>query len=71
MWGFKSESDVEAEKLLSLSQVAEVLGLCVRSVRRLVDRGVLPRPVRVGRAVRLFKSDVDGYLEGLRKTRST
>ena len=58
------------DPLLSLEQVANILGVCVRSVRRLVDRGELPRPVRVGRAVRMFKSEVDAYLQGLREQRA-
>jgi excisionase family DNA binding protein len=59
------------EMLLSLSEVAATLGVCVRSVRRSIDRGELPKPVRVGRAVRMFKSDIDTYLERLRERRAS
>jgi excisionase family DNA binding protein len=59
------------EVLLSLPEVAAILGVCVRSVRRSIDRGELPKPVRVGRAVRMFKSDVDTYLERLREQRAS
>jgi excisionase family DNA binding protein len=66
------DSDKESgfERLLSLPEVARILGVCVRSVTRSIDRGELPRPVRVGHAVRLFKSDVDSYLQGLREHRT-
>jgi excisionase family DNA binding protein len=60
----------KADLLLTLRQVAEILGVCVRSVRRSIDRGELPKPVRVGRAVRMFKSDVDAYLQRLREQRA-
>jgi excisionase family DNA binding protein len=64
------ESDEkQSDPLLSLRQVAKLLGICVRSVRRAIDRGELPRPVRVGRAVRLFTSDVNTYLQRLREQR--
>jgi excisionase family DNA binding protein len=59
------------EVLLSLSEAAAILGVCVRSVRRSIDRGELPKPVRVGRAVRMFKSDIDTYLQRLREKRAT
>jgi len=57
------------EPLLSLAEVARILGVCVRSVKRYVDRGELPKPVRVGGRLRLFKSDVESYQQGLRGQR--
>ncbi len=56
-------------RLVSLEAVAKDLGICPRSVRRLVDRGELPPPVRIGGAVRMFKSEVDAYLNRLRQVR--
>lgn len=59
----------ETPRLLRLVEVAKILGVCVRSVRRAIARGELPRPVRVGRSVRLFQSDVLAYLQRLREQR--
>lgn len=56
-----------SDRLLDLAEVAGVLGVCKRTVQRLVAAGVLPQPVRVGHGVRLFASDVDAYLAGLRQ----
>lgn len=56
-------------RLLKLAEVAAILGVCSRSVSRAIDRGELPKPVRVGRSVRLFESDVLAYLQRLREQR--
>jgi excisionase family DNA binding protein len=65
-----SEENDNFDPLISLEDVARILGVCVRSVRRMADRGELPRPVKVGRAVRLFKSEVMAYLKRLREQRA-
>ncbi|MGD0260720.1 MAG: helix-turn-helix domain-containing protein [Verrucomicrobiota bacterium] len=65
------DKDKGIEPLLSLAEVAKILGKCVRSVRRSIDRGELPKPVRVGGALRLFKSDVEAYLQRLREQRAS
>jgi excisionase family DNA binding protein len=46
---------------LTPQQVARVLGVSVRQVYRLVDRGVLPA-YRIGGAIRLLADDVDAFL---------
>lgn len=55
--------------LLSIRAVAGILGLSPRAIYRLVARGELSRPVKVGGATRFFTSDVSGYLDGLRASR--
>jgi excisionase family DNA binding protein len=45
---------------LTPQQVARLLGLSVRQVYRLVDRGVLPA-YRIGGVIRLLADDVDEY----------
>ena len=57
----------EEDRLVSIKRVAAILGVCPRSVRRLANRGELPHPVKVGRATRMFLSDVDAYLKQLRR----
>ena len=53
------ESTGTSDRLLTLGQVAEVLSGSVRTVWRLVARGELPAPVKVGRSARLCLSDVE------------
>lgn len=57
----------EAEKrvgarLLSVGDVAEKLNCSPRHVRRLADRGAMPRPVRVGRLVRWRSADIEQWI---------
>ena len=60
----------EEERLMDLDEVAEKLGnISNRTVRRLINRGDLPRPVKVLSAPRLYYSDVVAYMERLRQKR--
>jgi excisionase family DNA binding protein len=54
------------DSLVDLRQVAEVLGVSVRSVNRLIASHALPLPVKVGRSSRLYLSDVKAYFGRLR-----
>jgi excisionase family DNA binding protein len=56
------------DRLITLREVAKVIGRSVRQVWREIDRGKLPKPVP-GRPARLFESDVTKYLERLREER--
>jgi excisionase family DNA binding protein len=56
------------DPLITLREVAKVIGRSVRQVWREIDRGKLPKPVS-GRPARLFESDVAKYLERLREER--
>jgi excisionase family DNA binding protein len=53
-------------RLLNLREVASCLGVCVRTVQRLIDKGELSS-VRLGAAVRVFESDLANYLAKLRE----
>jgi excisionase family DNA binding protein len=66
------QSDVakKLDRVMRLPEIARALGVCVRSVRRMTDRGELPRLVRVGRAVGLMQSDIEAFLERMREQRS-
>lgn len=57
------------DRLVDLKTVVACLGVCARTVHRLVAAGELPPPAKVGRASRWFMSDVDGYLANLRRNR--
>ena len=60
----------EEDRLMDLEEVAEKLGnISTRSVRRLIARGDLPKPVKVLSSPRLYHSDVIAYLEKLKQKR--
>ena len=63
-------SEKESERLLDLEEVARLLGgVSTRSVRRLIARGDLPRPVKVLSSPRLYFSDVLDYFKKLKAKR--
>ena len=51
-----------APALLTVRQVAELLGVCTAIVYRLIDRGELAH-VRVSNAIRVKGSDLAAFLE--------
>lgn len=57
------------DRVMRLSEIAKVLGVCVRSVRRIIDRRELPATVRMGRAVGLMQSEIETYLQRMREHR--
>jgi len=63
------EMDVMSDKLISVKQVAEVLGCSEREIWRMVQDGELPRAVRRGHSARWFCSDIEGYLQKLKEQR--
>jgi len=58
------------DRVMRLPEIAGILGVCVRSVRRMIERGELPQPVRVGHAVGLMQSDIETHLERMRNERA-
>lgn len=54
-------------RLIKLTEVADRLSVCSRSVRRLIAKGELS-VVKVGRCTRMFESVVDAYLDRLGHT---
>ncbi len=52
-------------KLLDCRQIAELLAVSERTVRRLVRNGALPAPVHIGRAVRWHEAGVLDYVRRL------
>ena len=51
------------DHLLTLKQVAVVLGLSERSVRRIIQAGDLPA-IRVGGSPRIRSADLRAYMDG-------
>ena len=55
---------------MDFEEVAEKLGhISTRSVRRLIARGDLPKPVKVLSSPKLYHSDVTAYLERRKQKR--
>lgn len=58
-----------AERHYRVKQVAEFLNVSVREVWRLVARGELPPPVKIGRCSVWFESDIVEFQMQLRAQR--
>lgn len=58
------------EHLLSLDEVGKRLALSKRAVYRLIAKGSLPKPVKVGGATRLYESDLEEFLTNLKANRT-
>ncbi len=57
-------------ELLKARQVAERLGVCLRTVWRWTATGQLPPPFRLGRVTRWKKDDIDACVNALRRHRT-
>lgn len=49
-------------ELIDVEVFAELLGVSTRHVRRLVDAGKAPQPVRLGKCVRFSRAAVERWL---------
>jgi len=67
----QNEVEKKLDRVMRLPQIADKLGVCARSVRRMTDRGELPHLVRVGRAVGLMQSDIEAFQERMLKERAS
>jgi predicted DNA-binding transcriptional regulator AlpA len=62
----------EEDRLMDLEEVTEMLGnISNRSVRCLIARGDLPKPVKVLSSPRLYHSDILAYFERLKAKRAS
>jgi len=52
--------------LLSISDVAHLLGCCSRTIARYIDRGQIPTPLRVGGLIRWPRVEIENWLAGSR-----
>lgn len=55
-------ADADVDQCVSLSRAAKILGVCVRTVRREIERGKL-LAIRVGRSLRIRMSELRRYVE--------
>lgn len=51
--------------LLTIEQVAEELAMSISKITRLVNDGILPKPVYIGGSKRFRKIDIDRWVEQL------
>lgn len=61
----EANSTKTIEQLLDTPAVAEIYRISIRSVPRLVEAGVIPPPIRIGRAVRWLPADIRASFENL------
>jgi excisionase family DNA binding protein len=58
----KPSNDVGVpQTLLTVADVAKVLAVCTKTVRRLIDAGELPC-VRIGNSIRVSPSDLNSHI---------
>lgn len=51
--------------LVTIKRVAQLLGVSIKTVRRMTRRGQLPRGVKIGRQVRWKLADIERYIKRL------
>jgi excisionase family DNA binding protein len=51
-----------APVLVTVKEVAELLGVSDRHVRRLTDSGAMPPPLRLGTLVRWRRTDIEAWI---------
>lgn len=56
----------DQQLLLPIAQAASLTGLAVRTIWRLVSSGRFPQPIRIGRATRWRRFDIEEWIVGLR-----
>lgn len=62
-------SEILNDRLIDLKEFANLLSINKRTIYRLIQSGVLPKPVKVGHSVRFPASDVEAYIERLKQGR--
>ena len=64
-----ADAGAEVHPLLTLDQTAQALAVSKRTLNRLIAGGAFPQPLKIGRASRVAREDIAGYLENLRRQR--
>ncbi len=60
----------EVDELMGLQAVAGALSVSRREVYRLIARGELPQPVKIGRSSKLPESEVSAFIEKVKQART-
>ena len=64
-----SDESASSPRLLGVKTVAGRLGVCAKTVRRMIERHELP-VYRIGHLLRLSEADVENYLAAQRQSMS-
>ncbi|MEO1716600.1 MAG: helix-turn-helix domain-containing protein [Planctomycetota bacterium] len=56
----------KSDRLLTVGDVAERLGLSTRTIWSLRSAGEIPSPIKIGANTRWRRSDIETYIHGLR-----
>lgn len=56
-----ADAQPPAAEFLALSEVGAMLGISPRSVRRRVDDGTFPPPIKIGRLSKWRRLDIENY----------
>lgn len=64
-----NENTTVSERFISLQELAKLLSVNARTVYRLIQSGLIPKPVKIGHSVRFPVSDVEMYIEHLKESR--
>lgn len=62
-------SEVLTERFIGMKEFAELLCVTPRTIYRLKQSGLVPKPVKVGHSLRFPVSDVQAYIERLKDGR--
>lgn len=65
------QEPVERERLVTIREAAQTLGISIRALYRLIASGELPAPLKVGRASRIAMTELHAYIERLKAERDT
>ena len=55
-------SESSPQRMIDVREVATILSVSTRTVRRLASNGTLPQPIRFGRNVRWRLTDIDMWI---------
>jgi len=69
--GMDTQTPPELPEFVTLDQAAERLSVCRRTLEREITRGRFPKPIRIGRSVRIPVSVLREYIDKLLASGST
>jgi len=62
--------ETDEERLMPTKEFADRIGVCVRTLDRMRDKGVVPRYIKQGKGNYLYLSDLMEYFNRLKLQRS-
>ncbi|MFC1452843.1 helix-turn-helix transcriptional regulator [Verrucomicrobiota bacterium] len=62
-------AEIGQDRLITINDAAEMLGMSARAVYRLVASQELPGPVKIGRSSRMSAMEVQSYITRLKSCR--